>query len=99
MAISTYEQDGKKYFRVYVQAVGKKDRSLRVQRSKFKIESISEARKIEKATIKSVTEELGKLEGRGLTWGDILYRWEIAARLGHLGEKVKGDPYFVRTHI
>jgi integrase len=99
MAISTYEQDGKQYFRVYVQAVGKRDKSLRVQRSKFKIEAIGDARKVEKSLIKSVTEEIGKLEGRGLTWADILYRWEISARLGHLGDKAKNDPYFVRSHI
>ena len=67
MAISNYVCDGKQYFRVYIQAVGKRDKSLRVQRSKFKVETIGEARKIEKALIKSVTEEIGKFEGRGLT--------------------------------
>ena len=45
MAINSYIQDGKKYFKVYVQAFGKKDKSLRVQRSKFKISSLGEARK------------------------------------------------------
>ena len=99
MAISTYEQDGKRFFKVYVQAVGRRDKSLRVQKSKFKIESIGEARKIEKALIKSVTEELGKLEGRGLSWEDILYRFEISARQGLLGEKYKNEPWIVRGHM
>jgi integrase len=98
MAISNYEIDGRQYFRVYVQAVGKRDKSLRIQRSKFKVESIMEARKIEKTLIKSVTEEIGKLEGRGLTWEDILFRWEVSARQGLLGDKYK-NPSLIRDHV
>lgn len=87
MAISTYKKDGQDYFKVYVQARGKEDTSLRLQRKRTQIETLKEAQKIEKKLFKAVIEEVAKLEGRGLTWGEIVDRWEIKAKVGHLGDR------------
>jgi integrase/recombinase XerD len=41
---------------------------------------LSTAQREDKRLVKEVTETIAKLEGRGLTWFEILYRWEIAQR-------------------
>ena len=98
MAITPYKTNGETYFKVYVQARGKKDRSLRLQRRRMKIESISEARKIEKKLYKTIYEEIAKIEGRGLKWIDVIERWTISAKLGHLGDKYSHD-YQIKEHL
>lgn len=91
MAIVSYSRNGIHLFRVYVQARGKNDFSLRVQRSKQGIMTLQEARKEEKKLLVSVVEEVAKIEGRGLSWSDIIHRWEIKARSGQLGDKYADD--------
>lgn len=97
MAITLYKQQGKDYFKVYVQARGKVDVSLRIQRKRLKIETMAEARKIEKKLYKTVYEEIAKIEGRGLKWIDIIDRWAICAKLGYLGEKYSQE-YQIKEH-
>jgi integrase len=80
MAIREYTQDGKKYYEVYVNARGKNLKRVRVQRSVSGIETLSTAQREEKRLVKEVTEAIAKFEGRGLTWFEVLYRWEIAQR-------------------
>lgn len=98
MAISSYKKNGVELFRASVQARGKVDSNLRLQRSKKNIATLKEALKIEKKLLKSVIEEVAKLEGRGLTWGEIVDRWEIMAGIGHLGDKYQ-DSTITKTHI
>lgn len=98
MAILTYKKDGKQLFRVYVQGRGKVDRSLRVQKNKFNIASFKEACREEKKLIKVVSDEINKIEGRGLKWRDIICRWEIHALQGMLGDKQK-DPHYIQDHV
>jgi integrase len=99
MAISTYKKNGREFFRVYVQARGKDDTSLRLQRKRNNIETLREAQKIEKKLFKAVIEDVAKIEGRGLTWGEIVDRWEIKARLGHLGDRYLNNNHLVKTHV
>ncbi len=99
MAISTYKKDGKEFYHVYVQARGKEDGSLRVQKRKTKVKTLSEAQKIEKILFKAVIEKVAKLEGRGLTWRDIVDRWEIKARSGCLGDQYLNNRPLIRTHV
>ena len=98
MAILTYQKNGKQLFRVYVQRRGKVDRSLRVQKNTFNIESFKEACREEKKLIKVVSDEINKIEGRGLKWKDILERWEIYALKGLLGDKQK-DIHYIQNHV
>ena len=98
MAILTYEKNGKQLFRVYVQGRGKVDTSIRVQKNKFNIETLKDACKEEKRLIRAVSDEINKIEGRGLKWRDIIYRWEIYALQGLLGDKQR-DPHYIKDHV
>ncbi len=98
MAILNYSKDGKQLYRVYVQARGKVDTSLRVQKNKFNLESFKEAQKEEKKLINHIAEEINKIEGRGLKWEEIIYRWEIYASKGLLGDRQKECSY-IYDHV
>ncbi len=98
MAISTYKENGREFYQVYVQSRGKEDTSLRLQRKRKNIVSFREAQKLEKNLFKEVIEQVAKIEGRGLTWRDIVDRWEIKARHGCLGDKYKNN-YLIQTHV
>ena len=98
MAVNSYKKNGGELFRVSIEARGKVSPSLRLQRSKKNISTLKEALKEEKRLLKSVTQEVAKLEGRGLTWGEIVDRWEIKARIGHLGDKYS-DNSTIMAHV
>ncbi len=98
MAVSSYKKNGVELFRASVQARGSVDPTLRLQRSKKNIPTLKEALRVEKKLLKGVVEEVAKLEGRGLTWGEIVNRWEIKASIGHLGDKYQHSA-IARTHI
>lgn len=86
MAISSYEKNGKTYYRVYIQERSSKDRTVRVQRSKSGIESLAEARREEKKLTKRVFELVARIEAKGITWKELIHRWEICARNGLAGK-------------
>ncbi|MBL7665280.1 MAG: site-specific integrase [Bacteriovoracaceae bacterium] len=98
MAITSKTIDGKVFFDIYVQARGKTDSSLRIQRRASKIENIVEAKRLEKKLYKTVYEEIAKIEGRGLKWIDIIERWSTSAKLGHLGDKYS-KPHQFNDHV
>lgn len=97
MAIIEYEKNGKKIFKVYVQFRGKTIRRLRVQKVIYSIESLAVAKKEEKRVIKELAEKLAKLEGKGLLWSEVLFRWENAAYSGHLGRKL--NKFVIKDHL
>ena len=82
MAITEYEKNGKKFYAVYVNIRGKDNKRIRVQKKLYDIQSRSAALKDEKRLIKEVTEKVLKLEGKGLLWKEVIYRWELAAKKG-----------------
>lgn len=89
MAIKVIEEDGKKLYRMYVQArayVGHQ-RSKRLQKYlTFKTET--EAKKAERFWSKELIRQAQKLEGKGLTFEEIVDRFMAQARYGYLGRKV-----------
>jgi integrase len=97
MAIIEYEKNGKKVFKVYVQFRGKTIRRLRVQKVLYNIESLAVARREERRLIKELAEKLAKLEGKGLLWSEVLFRWENAAYCGHLGKKF--NRFTIKDHV
>jgi integrase len=97
MAIIEYEKNGKKVFKVYVQFRGKMIKRLRVQKVVYNIESLTVARREERRVIKELAEKLAKLEGKGLLWSEVLFRWENAAYCGHLGKKL--NRFSIKDHI
>ncbi len=98
MAINIYNKNEVEFFRVSVEARGKASPTLRLQRSRKNIPTLKEALRVEKKLLQSVTQEVAKLEGRGLTWGEIVDRWEIKARFGHLGDRYS-DRSIVQAHV
>lgn len=98
MAIFTYKKNGKQLYRVYVQGLSKVDRSIRIQKNKFNLETLKEAQREEKQLIRLVTETIAKAEGRGLKWQDVVERWEVAGKCGHLGDRYR-DPINRLAHL
>jgi hypothetical protein len=78
MAIKEYEKDGKRFYKVYVQTRSKVIRRIRLQKVLYSIESKAFALREEKRLIKELAEQLAKLEGKGLLWSEVIYRWEVA---------------------
>lgn len=88
MAISEYEANGENLFRVYVQARGKVNKKIRLQKVLKGIKSLTAARREEKRLIRELTTNVAKLEGLGLLWSEVIHRWEVAGTNGLLGSRV-----------
>lgn len=97
MAIIEYDKNGKKVFKVYVQFRSKIIKRLRVQKVLYSVESLAVARREERRLYKELADKLAKLEGKGLLWSEIIYRWENAAHCGHLGNSL--SKFTIRDHI
>lgn len=95
MAIYEYQKNGQTYYRVYCQIMGKINKRLRLQKNLYKIETRTQAVKEEKKLIKALAEEMGRLEGKGLYWEEVIHRWEVAAKNGFLGEKCSSPDYYL----
>ncbi len=87
MGITSYEKDGTTFYRVYVQERSSKDRTIRVQRSKAGLTSLAEARREEKKLTKQVFERVAAIEAKGITWKELIYRWERCAINGLAGKQ------------
>lgn len=91
MAITSYEKDAVTLYRAYIQARSSKDSSIRVQRSKAGLKSIAEARREEKKLTREVYEIVSKIEAKGITWKELILRWERHAINGLLGKKISRE--------
>jgi integrase len=89
MAISDYDVNGEKFYRVYVQARGRTNKKIRLQKVLNKIKTLTAARREEKRFIRELTTNVAKLEGLGLLWSEVIFRWEVAGVNGYLGSRVK----------
>jgi integrase len=75
MAVSSYEKDGKIYWRVYVDIRGRKDSRIRVQKRINGLASEREACAKEKELLRDLSEQAAQLEAKGLRWEDVISRW------------------------
>jgi integrase len=82
MAIKEVLINNAKYFEVSVNFRSKINPRFRAQRRKRGIETLREAQKIEKDLIRECGSEIGKLEGSGLPWPDLLEKYELVHRQG-----------------
>lgn len=80
MAIKEITLNDIKCFRVSVSIRSKINPRFRSQRSKRGILTLREAQKIEKDLIRECASEIGKLEGSGLPWPDLLEKYELVHR-------------------
>lgn len=78
MAIKTYKRDGVQFWGVYVNIRSKDDPSIRLQKKILNLKSGKEASSEEKKATRELYEKLMRLEGRGLSWAELIRRWETA---------------------
>ena len=97
MAISEYQKNGKTFYKVYVQCRGKKFKQIRLQKLIMGIESLAVARREERQWLQELARKVEKLEGKGLTWSEILFRWEASAYAGLTGKKL--SRFTIKDHI
>lgn len=87
MTITSYEKNGTTFYRVYVQERSRKFHNVRVQRSKVGLKTLAEARREEKKLTRLVFEQIAKIEAKGMTWKELIERWEVHAKNGLAGKK------------
>ncbi|MGK5086516.1 site-specific integrase [Bdellovibrionota bacterium FG-2] len=75
MAVSSYEENGKTYWQVYVDIRSRKDRRIRVQKRINGLTSEKEALAEEKKVLRELSEKLSTMEAQGLKWRDVIDRW------------------------
>lgn len=76
MAITEKVIHGQKTFVVYVNLRSRSNPALRVQQRVKGVKSLHAAHLEEKKLHRILAERLARLEGKGLTWQDVLYAWE-----------------------
>ncbi len=74
--------NGVKEYEVSIGLRSKIRSEVRAQQLKRGIKTLREAQQIEKVMIKECAAQLAYLEGRGITWDDLLSRFEMAHRNG-----------------
>jgi hypothetical protein len=75
MAISQYEKNGVVFWRVYVDLRGRKDSRARVQKRINGLKSEREAISEEKRLIRELSDQLNRIESKGLRWSEVIDRW------------------------
>lgn len=86
MAITKYLEDGKEYYRVYLHYRSKLNRTRRIQKTLFRIESENEARREEKKLIQQCVRELERMDGKGLNWSDVVHLWKTEVQAGYIAK-------------
>jgi integrase len=86
MSIKSYEKNGKTMYQIYV-SVRSTVQKVRVQKLKKDILTMAEARREEGKLLKACYEEIGRIEGRGYLWKEIINRWVIQMRNKRYGKK------------
>lgn len=97
MAITEYQKNGKTYYKVYVQCRGKIIKRIRLQKHLPMIETLVAARREERRLLQELSRQVEKLEGKGLLWSEVLFRWEKSATAGHLGKKL--NQFTIKDHL
>ena len=71
------EEDGREYWRIQIHVRSKMNRKIRMQLRKVKIKTEDEAKKLHDASLHSIHREIARRENEGLTWGEVLVKWEL----------------------
>lgn len=74
--ISEYQEEGRTYYQVYVNLRSKKIATVREQRRILGITTLKEAHKLRDKWLVDLTKRIAEREAKGLTWGEIVYKWE-----------------------
>lgn len=81
MAVKTYELNGKTVWQVYVNLRSKVMPRIRLQKVLKGIATEKAAEKQEKILIRELADRIARLEAQGVTWGEVIDRWESGQKL------------------
>lgn len=101
MSVSSYQKDGKTFWKVYLNIRSKSDPSVRKQRRVFEIASEKEAIAEERRLIKELSQDVVREENKSKSWRNIIALWEVAMREGRDGRKYENTTiidYAARLH-
>lgn len=82
------EKDGSTTYRVTVMTRSPDNRAVRVQKKKFGIETIAEAKRIETQLKKEAERDLVAREQQGSSWEKLVNEWKIALSEGTGGSRI-----------
>ncbi len=80
MAVTSYEKDGKTYWKIYINLRSKVDPTIRAQKLLIGIKSQAKAESEDRKLTIELAHKLGRLENQGATWESVIDRWEHEKR-------------------
>lgn len=81
MTVWSYEENGKQFWRYYINLRSSQNPSIRLQRRGAGFETQREAEKEERRLALDLTAQIARLEAKGCSWGSIIDRWESYQQL------------------
>jgi integrase len=97
MAITKYEKDSQIFWKVYLNLRHPENSTLRAQRMVRGIESEKLAEVLEKKLLRELSSELAKKASQGITWEELLSRWELGVRRERTTEEKQNQTYAKTT--
>jgi integrase len=97
MAISQYEENGQKFWRVTVHVRSSKNRNKRVQKKLSKLTSENIAKREEKRLYREVIRKMAIIDGKGLYWEDVVHLWICDLKEGLDSQASSKSIYDYRT--
>lgn len=76
MAITSYEQDGATFWRVYMNVRSTEDPMIRIQRKVSGLKSVEAALTEEKKLLAELSKQITRLEAKGSRWEQVIDKWE-----------------------
>ena len=76
MSVTSYEQNGKRLWKVYVNVRSKENPAIRKQRKAKGFESEKAALSEEKKLLRKLTESIGVQASQGFSWEAVIDRWQ-----------------------
>lgn len=90
------KEDGRDYWCVQIHMRSKVNRKIRIQKRLIKIKTEEEAKKLYEMNFHSICREIARRESEGLSWGEVLEKWELWYRRF---PSRRWDPGTVRDYI
>jgi len=97
MSVLSYVKDGKALWKVYINIRSKEDPTIREQKLVLGFESEKAALAEERKLVREITEKLFKRTAQGLTWEQVIDRWELAMRSENA--HFKYQPTTITDHV
>lgn len=84
MSISSYIEEGKEFWKVYVHIRSNTDRNRRIQKTITGLNSEAEARREEKKIIQLISKNIQRIDSKGLNWESVIDLWFEEVKMGLL---------------